>query len=216
LSKGHAALGYYCILNSFGIIELKELLQYNQDESRLTSHPDRNLFNSVMLSSGSLGMGLGFGCGLALAKKLAGESGRYFVLMGDGECNEGSVWESAWFASVNRLNNLVAIIDQNNIQAVATAEDFISGGTIADKFKAFGWSVHECAGHDISEIHKAISQKSMSPIAVIAHTSGSKSFVYEQNSVMWHYRRPTREEVTQFFEFHSAETKAPDIVRLLS
>ena len=216
LSKGHAALGFYSVFAIFGDINLRELLTYNNSLGRFQSHPDRYSFDQVEVSTGSLGMGLGFANGLALANKLRESPENIFVILGDGECNEGSVWESASFAAINQLNCLTAIVDHNKVQAVANFRELDDGGSLARKFEAFGWKAIEIDGHNLTELKQSLKIRDSKPVAIIAHTSGVKSFPYEPDSVLWHYRKPNNEDLQLFDQMLDFKKNAPDILELFS
>ena len=214
LSKGHAALGFYSVFAVFGEIMPQELLSYNKSFGRFQSHPDRFSFDQIELSTGSLGMGLGFANGLALANKLKPTSENIFVILGDGECNEGSIWESASFAAVNNLTCVTAIVDHNKVQAVAKFSDLDDGGGLAKKFEAFGWKVIEIDGHDLSAVNSALLIRADRPVAIIAHTSGVKSFPYEHDSVLWHYRKPSDSDMIEFDAMFDFKKNSLDILEV--
>lgn len=214
LSKGHGALGFYCVLSEFGYLDSKELLNYGVNGSNLMSHPQKGSLEQIELSTGSLGMGLGFAAGIALAKKQLNSHSLIHVVMGDGETNEGSVWESAIFASARKLNNLRLIVDHNKIQAVAKFEEVSGEGSLRDKFEAFGWDALEVNGNDLAELKSALRVSSAKPLAIIAHTSGSKTFPYDSDSVLWHYRRPSDEDLLLFSDKLEIPRYAKDLLEL--
>jgi transketolase len=214
LSKGHAALAVYTVLVEFGRIPAPELLNYNKDNSLLTSHTNRKLIPEVELSTGSLGMGLGFGAGLALGQKIGKTAGTTFVILGDGECNEGSVWEAAMFAVTNGLSNLVAIVDGNKVQAVARSSDLLAENVIPDAFKVIGWDVVVIDGHSFIEIENAINTKSDRPLMIFANTVSGKSIKLFENDVQWHYRNPVWREVEEYISETSAELYAQDLIEI--
>ncbi len=216
LSKGHGALGLYSVYSEFEVIDKKLLLNYGDSTSILTSHPNRKLINEIELSSGSLGMGLGFAVGMSFANSLNKSSESIFVILGDGECNEGSVWESALIAPSINLNNLTLIVDHNKIQAVANTSEIYGDLSLSHKFESFGWETYEVDGHDILQLLQVFSVKSNKPKAIIAHTTGEKSFPYDFNSVLWHYRRPDNDDLTQFIRKHSLNTLAPEILEFFT
>ena len=214
LSKGHAALGLYSVYSEFGLIDKRILLDYGKPQSILTSHPVRNTLDTIELSSGSLGMGLGFGAGISLANKIENNSEKVFVILGDGECNEGSVWESAMIASTLGLTNLVAIVDSNKIQAVAQSTDYSKYSNLGQKFSAFGWEVFDIDGHDVEGLLNTFMIDTAKPKAIIANTTGEKSFTYEFDSVLWHYRKPSDNDLADFIAAHSLESLTPDLLDL--
>ena len=214
LSKGHAALGYYSVLSQFRRIDQKELLNYNGNNSRLGSHTSRKLLDEIEFSAGSLGMGLGFGAGLALASKIKGSEEKIIVLLGDGECNEGSIWESANFAASNDLTNLIAIVDSNKVQAVARANELLGDSTLAYSFSAFGWDVKEIDGHNFEQIEQALNTSSKKPLAIIAHTIAGRSIPLFEDAVSWHYKNPSHEDIEMFIQSTNAGKYAQDLIDL--
>ena len=152
----------------------------------------------VEASTGSVGHGLPFGMGMALAGKLNKKDYKVFVLLGDGECQEGSIWEAAMFAPQNKLDNLVAIIDYNKIQAMDYLDKIVSVDPIADKWRAFGWEVMEVDGHSFTDLNKTFSHIPFvkdKPSIVIAHTTKGKGISFMENAPIWHYRFPNKEEL---------------------
>tara|TARA_R110002096_G_scaffold15071_6_gene53169 strand:- start:5042 stop:5833 length:792 start_codon:yes stop_codon:yes gene_type:complete len=192
LSKGHAALAYYAGLNLIGALGDEELAEYLVDGTSLGVHPDRSV-PGIDFSTGSLGMGFTFAAGAALAARLDGSARRVVALLSDGECNEGSIWETALFASHRNLGNLLAIVDLNGQQALGNTEEILSMHPFAEKWRAFGWTVYEVDGHDAEEIlrlmteHKSESAEAP-PTILIAKTTFGKGVSYMENQVEWHYR----------------------------
>jgi transketolase len=198
LSKGHASAALYAVLAEKGIIDRKILNTFCQKGSILGGHPEAHLIPGVEASTGSLGHGLSFGAGLAFAGKLDKKDYRVFVLLSDGECQEGSVWEAAMFASHHKLDNLVAIIDHNKLQSLGQVDDIVSLKPFVDKWKAFGWEVREVNGHNISEIVGALEGVPFSknkPSVLIAHTIKGKGISFMENVPIWHYRLPNDDEM---------------------
>jgi transketolase len=195
LSKGHAAAGLYAILVESGILEEEELRTFCNDGSRLTGHVSHEI-PGVEISSGSLGHGLSIGCGLALARKMDGAPGNVYVLVGDGEQNEGSVWEAALFARQHELNNLVAIIDSNSWQGLGRVADILGPNNSVEKWQSFGWRCVEIDGHDFTAIEDAVKPKSdvALPTLVFAHTVKGKGVDFMEDTLLWHYRSPRGEE----------------------
>jgi len=200
-SKGHAASALYATMASFGIIYEDALDCYAQPGSVLTPHPDKRLFEKLEMSSGSLGHGLGVACGAAYALKQRGSTAKCIVLLGDGECNEGSVWEAAQFAVSHELDNLLVVVDYNRIQSIGRT-DTISGHTnLLRKFKAFGWGGWHIDGHNYAEWDDRLIRLRHEvdmPMVVVAQTvaGAGVSFMEEQsNTCLWHYRVPSEEEV---------------------
>lgn len=197
LSKGHGCSAIYAILALRGYFPLTELASFAKDGSRLMSHVSHKV-PGVEFSTGSLGHGLPFGCGKALAAKRRKENWRTFVLVSDGELDEGSNWEAILFAPQHCLDNLVLIVDYNKIQSLGSVEEVIDLHPLAEKFRAFRWNVIEIDGHDHGEISRALSatpQKSGWPTCVIAHTTKGKGVDFMEHSLRWHYSSPKPEEL---------------------
>ncbi|MFQ6610692.1 MAG: transketolase [Fidelibacterota bacterium] len=197
-SKGHAASALYAILADVGIIPKTLLKSYGQSNSQLPSHPCKHMLKVLDWSSGSLGHGLGVGTGMAYALKLKHSSSRVFILLSDGECNEGSTWEAAQFACANKLDNLVAIVDYNGSQSIGYTRDILGQANIAEKFRAFGWTTLECDGHSYSELYEAFQStniKTNRPTMIIAHTDPGKGLDLLDDHILWHYRTPSSQEV---------------------
>lgn len=194
LSKGHGVLGYYSALCESGYLAESDLKTFEQPNSILLGHPVRNLKHGIDFSTGSLGMGLSLGIGVAISVKLKKRKSRIFVLMGDGETNEGSVWEAAMAASQFKLNNIVAIIDKNGYQQTGANTDIMSVGDIALKFEAFGWKVKLVDGHNINELYSVLSSTNLSnqPLAVIANTLKGKGISIAENNNEWHHKVLTK------------------------
>lgn len=189
ISKGHGVVSLYAVLYELGIISAEELETFKSNDTFLTGHPTINVERGVEFSSGSLGQGLSLGVGTCLAlKHKKNEDSRAFVLLGDGECNEGSVWEAAMSASHYGLKNLVAIIDKNELQYDGTTDDIMSMGDLSKKWEAFGWTVKEVDGHDVGQLIEALSDRSSDkPLAVIAHTVKGKGISFMENNPKWHH-----------------------------
>ena len=188
LSKGHGTLALYTAMNQAGIIPNEELMTFKSNDTFLTGHPIMNVKRGIEFSSGSLGQGLSLGVGTCLAlKKKGNEHSRCFVLLGDGECNEGSIWEAAMTASHYKLNNLVAIIDKNNLQYDGSTEEVLNMGDMVAKWSAFGWDVREIDGHSIEELYETLSEKTDRPLAVIANTIKGKGVSFMENNPKFHH-----------------------------
>jgi transketolase len=197
LSKGHSCTSLYATLALKGFFPADELLSYGKDGSRLMSHISHKV-PGVEFSTGSLGHGLPFGCGKALAAKRRGYKWRTFVLLSDGELDEGSNWEAILFAPQHRLDNLTAIIDYNKIQSLGAVSEVLELDPLADKFRAFRWSVREIDGHDHDSIREALASVPFDqgkPSCVIAHTVKGKGVDFMENSLKWHYSSPTAEQL---------------------
>lgn len=188
LSKGHVSAALYAILADLGFFPLSELQKYCQPGSRLGGHADA-VVPGVELSTGWLGHGLAVGAGMAFA------SHSTFVLMGDGECQEGAVWEAAQFAGHHQLNNLTAIIDRNGLQALASTEEVMRLEPLANKWQSIGWKVSEVSGHDIPGLIHTIQKGHELPHVIIAHTVKGKGLPFMEGQPIWHYRIPIGDEL---------------------
>jgi transketolase len=197
LSKGHAATALYAALAYKGFLTDADLETYGNQGSLLEEHPSPKL-SGVEAATGSLGHGLPCGCGMALAGRIKGQLYRTFVVMSDGECNEGSVWEASMFAAANKLGSLCAFVDFNKWQATGRSREVLALDPLAEKFKSFGWDVHEIDGHDHKQILDAVTGVSVNrdrPTMVVAHTVNGKGVSFMEDDNNWHYRIPTSEEV---------------------
>ncbi len=199
LSKGHGAAILYATLAEKGFFPLDWLDDYSQNGSKLTGHISHYV-PGVEVSTGSLGHGLSIGCGMALAGKRENKPYRVFVLLSDGELDEGSNWEAFLFAPHHQLDNLVAIIDYNKIQSFGTVKEVLDLEPLKAKFEAFRWSVKEIDGHDhqqITETLKQIPFNSGCPSVIIAHTIKGKGVSFMENQLLWHYKSPNAEQLSQ-------------------
>jgi transketolase len=189
LSKGHGVLGYYTALSEIGLIPEEDLESFEKDGTYLFGHPVMNRSKGIEFSNGSLGMGLSLGIGVAIAGKRKNIDYKVYVLMGDGECNEGSVWEAAMAGPHYKLDNLVAILDKNNLQQTGTNREIMNVGDLASKWKSFGWQVYEIDGHNITEIYDTfLSLKNQNgPVAIVANTVKGKGFSFAENNNAWHH-----------------------------
>jgi len=188
LSKGHSVLGYYVTLAKVGFFTDEELYRYGQNETFLPGHPVINKEKGIEFTNGSLGMGLAVGIGNAIAAKKKNLSSRSYVLMGDGECNEGSVWEAVMAAPHFKLNNLTAIIDRNRLQQTGTSPDIMDTGDLREKFSSFGWYAVEINGHDVTDIYKALNEDTGGkPKAIVAQTIKGKGFSFSEGNNSWHH-----------------------------
>ncbi len=191
LSKGHAGAAVYAALAECGFFPVEELKTHYQDGSRLSGHVSHHL-PGIEVSTGSLGHGLSIGIGMAYAAKKDRKPHRIYVVMGDGECNEGSVWEAAMFANHFRLDNLVAIVDHNKMQSMDFCEKTIELGDLAAKWRAFGWNAVEVNGNDHNELREAFARikDNGRPTVIIAHTVKGFGVPFMENDILWHYRFP--------------------------
>jgi len=190
LSKGHGCLGYYTALHEIGLISKDDLMKFEKTNSYLLGHPVMNRKKGIEFSNGSLGMGLSVGIGVALAAKKRKKNYKVYVLIGDGECNEGSVWEAAMAAPNFKLDNIISIVDRNNLQQTGTNKEIMSVGDIAEKWRSFAWDVIELDGHNIKELYDAFSNErnSTKPLAIIANTIKGKGFSFSENNNDWHHK----------------------------
>jgi len=198
LSKGHAGVALYAVLADKGFFDKSHLDTFGKRGTILGGHPDMHKVPGIEASTGALGHGFPFGVGMALAGKMDKKNYRVFTLLGDGECQEGSVWEAALFAPQHKLDNLIVIIDYNKFQALDSLNKIVSLEPLVDKWKAFGWSVRETNGHDISkleEVFKAIPFENGKPNLVIAHTVKGMGLSFMENVPIWHYRLPNEKEM---------------------
>ncbi len=193
LSKGHAAIGLYVLLEHFGLLE-EELDSFCKKDSKLFGHPTHKIKN-VKASTGSLGHGLPMGLGIALSRKISNDKKKIFVVIGDGEANEGTTWECALLASHHKLNNLCCILDQNN-----SSDRALFLGDIKSKFESFGWQVSEIDGHNHSEILESLKISQNKPHLVLAKTIKGKGIKIMENNPEWHHKIPSEEEYRNILE----------------
>jgi transketolase len=203
LSKGHGALALYTCLAHMGFLSKKALFSYCENGSPLAEHPLAYKFPCIEFATGSLGHGLAVGIGLAMASRLKQKQYKVFVLMGDGECNEGSVWEAAGFASTRELDNLIVIVDHNKLQATDRYERLSGGYDLTQVWKSFGWETREVDGHDVAQMRKACTStffKIIKPKVIIAHTIKGKGVSFMENNLEWHYRWPDARDLEKALE----------------
>ena len=188
LSKGHACLAYYAALCEIGFIKKDDLKTFEKNDSNLLGHPVRNVDLGIEFSNGSLGMGLSLGIGVALSLKKKNKANNVFVIMGDGECNEGSVWEALMAAPNFNLGNLNLIIDRNNFQQTGENKTIMDLGNLKNKVESFGWNTTEIDGHNISELYNYFKKiNNNKPNALIANTIKGKGFSFSENNNTWHH-----------------------------
>jgi len=200
LSKGHAGSAIYATLAELGFMPLEWLRTHHQDGSLLSGHVSHKGIPGVEVSTGSLGHGLSIGAGMAKAAQLQDKGWRVFVLQSDGECDEGSVWEAAMFAAHHRLSNLVALVDYNKIQSLASVAETLALEPFEDKWRAFGWSVARVDGHDHDAMRRALSGvplDAQKPTCVILDTIKGKGVSFMESTILWHYRSPQGDELTR-------------------
>ena len=193
LSKGHAGAAIYAALAEKGFFNVEELKTHYADGSRLSGHVSHKGVPGVEFSTGSLGHGLSVGAGMAYAAKKDQKNHKVFVICGDGECDEGSVWEAALVANHYKINNLICIIDHNKMQSLDFCENTIALSPFADKWKAFGWNVLDINGHDHNALKEALNKAKASeskPTVIIANTVKGNGISFMENNILWHYRFP--------------------------
>ncbi len=197
LSKGHAAPALYSAMAQKGYFPVDELKTLRKVDSRLQGHPSMRYLPGIDISTGSLGQGISAACGMALGAKLKKADYRVYTILGDGEIEEGQVWEAAMYAAAKKLDNLVAFVDNNNLQIDGTVEEVNSPYPIPEKFAAFGWNVVEIDGHNYDDIEnalKAARECKGKPTAIIAKTVKGKGVSYMENQVNWHGAAPNAEQ----------------------
>jgi len=198
LSKGHAAPALYATLAEAGYFPVEELKTLRKFGSRLQGHPEAKLLPGIEFSTGSLGQGLSVGAGIALNTKLEKKDFRTYVLLGDGEIEEGQVWEAALFANHNKLNNLTAIIDRNRYQIDGKTEEILSLEPLEDKWRAFGWNVLTTDGHNIRDLinmfEKIKTNSGKKPTVIIANTIKGRGISFMEGDNNWHGKSPSKEE----------------------
>ena len=207
LSKGHAAPALYAVMAQKGYFPVEELKTLRKVGSRLQGHPSMNYLPGVDISTGSLGQGISAACGMALGAKLKGDAFRVYTILGDGEIGEGQVWEAAMYAAAKNLDNLVAFVDNNNLQIDGTVEEVNSPYPIPEKFASFGWNVVEIDAHNFDEIESALENAKATkgkPTAIIAKSVKGKGVSFMENQVSWHGSAPNAEQ----YETAMAELKA--------
>jgi transketolase len=200
LSKGHAAPVLYSTLAESGYFPVSELMTLRKLDSRLQGHTERNRLPGVEMSAGSLGQGLSFAIGCALAGKLNNKSYRVYALLGDGECDEGQVWEAAMAATHFRADNLCAIVDKNGLQIDGWTRDIMNTEPLADKWRAFGWNVIDTDGHDFEKLIDAFEHArstKQQPTVIIARTVKGKGVSFMENNVDFHGKSPNAAQLEQ-------------------
>ena len=198
LSKGHAAQALYATLAARGFVPRAVLDTYNRDGAALAEHPGPRCMPGVEAATGSLGHGLPIGLGITLGNRIARRDARTFVVLSDGECNEGSVWEAAMMAGGQGVEKLCAIVDFNGWQATDRSTEVMAIEPFADKWASFGWSVYDVDGHDVDGLAALLAKVpdgSGKPVAIIAHTVKGKGVSFMEDDNNWHYRIPTEDEV---------------------
>ena len=200
LSKGHAAPALYSVMAHRGFFSVEDLKTLRKVGSKLQGHPSMRYLEGVDISTGSLGQGISAACGMALGSKLKGDKFRVYTILGDGEIQEGQVWEAAMYAAAKKLDNLVAVIDNNNLQIDGSVEEVNSPYPIPEKFKAFGWNVIEIDAHNFDEIEDAFKKAREckgKPTAIIQKSTKGKGVSFMENQVSWHGSAPNAEQYAE-------------------
>ncbi|MGN0684223.1 MAG: transketolase [Oscillospiraceae bacterium] len=197
LSKGHSAPALYSVLAMRGFFPVEDLKTLRKIDSIMQGHPDSKKIPGVDASTGSLGQGISVACGMALSAKISCDPYRVYAMLGDGELEEGEVWEAAMFASHYKLDNLVAIVDNNNLQIDGKISDVMSPYPIDEKFEAFGWHVINIDGHDFNRIERAFDEAETvvhKPTVIVLRTVKGRGVSFMENNVDWHGKAPNDEE----------------------
>ena len=197
LSKGHAAAALYAALHHLGELDGQELENFCSDGSSLYGHVNHLASSWIPLSTGSLGHGLPFSVGLAIGKQMKKEEGNVYVIVSDGECNEGTTWESALIGNRFKLTNLKVIIDRNQFQSLGRTEEILPLEPLMEKWKAFGWTAHVIDGHDIEQILLRILEPASAPVCVIADTVKGHGVKFMEEELAWHYKSPNGNELVE-------------------
>ncbi len=203
LSKGHTAPALYAVLAQRGFFPVEELKTLRKQDSRLQGHPVRGKVPGVDMSTGSLGQGISAACGMALSGKISCDSYKVYTILGDGEIQEGQVWEAAMFAAHYKLDNLVAVVDNNGLQIDGKVSEVMSPYPIDEKFEAFGWHVIKINGHDFNEIEKAFNEAETvtgKPTVIIQRSTKGKGVSFMEDQVGWHGKAPNDEEYAKAME----------------
>ena len=200
LSKGHAVLGYFSVLHAYGYFDREKLRTFQTNGSDLIAHPVKNYDLGIESSNGSLGQGLSFGLGMAIGMTKRNQNRHVYVLLGDGECNEGSVWETAALAGECGVSNLVAVIDENGFRNDGENSMYTRGSAIADVWRAFNWNVIEVDGHDVVAIEAAFDaaqQCQIQPTAIVAKTIKGRGVSFMEANNDWHHNRITKKTLDE-------------------
>lgn len=197
LSKAHGSAALYATLAERGFFPKTHLDKFYIDGGVLPGHLAIDSVPGIEISAGSLGHGLSIGVGMAVANRQSHNPGRIYVLLGDGECNEGSVWEAVMLASTLQLANLTAIVDYNKLQSFGRTNEVIDQKNMADRWKCFGWETYEVDGHNIDELEKIFKREQAGPKVVIAHTVKGKGVSFMEDRLEWHYKSPNDEQYLQ-------------------
>ena len=194
LSKGHGALGYFAVLEAYGFMESIQTSGFEQNGTNIFAHAHKDLSNSIEYSGGSLGLGVSFGVGVAIANRINKITSKVIVLAGDGECDEGMVWEALMSASNFDLRNLIFIVDQNGLQSDGVKKGIMNQLDLSQKLNSFGFCVHEINGHDHKQIQKALLSEDSLPKAIVANTIKGKGISFMENNPDWHHGSLTEQQ----------------------
>lgn len=194
LSKGHASAALYATLAEKGFFPTAYLSQFYSNNGILPGHVDMTVVPGLEASAGSLGHGLSIGLGMAIANQQQNNPGQIYVLLGDGECNEGSVWEAIMLASHLRLSNLTAIVDCNKLQGFGYTREIMQQENLAERWRVFGWEAYEVDGHDVDELVRELNHPHHRPKVIIAHTIKGKGVSFMENKLEWHYKSTNDKE----------------------
>jgi len=200
LSKGHGSAALYATLAEKGFFPKDYLDRFYIDNGILPGHLDMKAVPGVEVSAGSLGHGLSLGIGMAIANKQTKNPGRVFVLLGDGECNEGSVWEAVMLASTLKLDNLIAIVDHNKLQGFGRTHEVINQANIEERWRAFGWETATVNGHHVQELEAALRKQQTSAKVIIATTTKGKGVCFMEDRLEWHYKSTDNDQYQQAIE----------------
>lgn len=214
LSKGHASAAQFAAMSQTGFLQAGELINFGKEESNFGIHLSQD--KNIPLSTGSLGHGLSFGVGISIANSINKFNDKTIILIGDGESNEGSIWEAASIAGRLLLNNLILLVDYNQVQAVGTYKDISGDQDLVSKFESFGWSAKKISAHDPVSIYSEIQIDEKKPRVIILDSQENPSIGFMQNSVEWHYRNPTEEEIIDMITKLDAKQFALDILELFN
>ncbi|GGI46218.1 transketolase [Paenibacillus marchantiophytorum] len=195
LSKGHGGAALYATLAERGFFPKEYLNKYYVDDGILPGHLDMTAVPGIESSAGSLGHGLSIGIGMAYANRSSNIAGEVIVLLGDGECNEGSVWEGIMYASSANLTNLTAIVDYNKLQSFGRTNEVVNQENMSKRWESFGWHVIEIDGHNHEAIEQGLNHKALKPKVIIAHTIKGKGVSYMEDRLEWHYKSPSDEQL---------------------
>lgn len=212
LSKGHAAAAQYAAMSQTGFLNVRELVSFGKEESNLGIHLTRH--KDIPISTGSLGHGLSFGVGICISNRIKKINNKVIVMIGDGESNEGSIWEAASIAGKLQLTNLVLLIDHNLVQAAGTYQEISGNQNLAVKFESFGWASKKISAHDPVSIYSELGIVDSKPQAIILDSQKNPTLEFMQNSVDWHYRNPTDEDIIKMIRELNVKKFGSDLLEL--